>query len=634
MQITFLTSLSDSSDTISKPNYYYGDDYVSGIGADGTVLGNSSQHAIVWENETPYLLWVKGYAYGANAAGEVVGVQTSGTSEQAVSWQNGQLTLLPSGGQESAASSVNDLGVVAGNAMNADGAFEAAVWQNGQVTYLGTLAGDSFSSALAINDAGQIVGTSGTDSSLAGFLWQNGQMTALATITGDVAIPVAINNHGEIAGYVTPAATIEQGGTVAEQAVIWSGGQIALLPVLKGDNFSKVEGINDAGIATGYCGVFDPAGALTEPDTAVIWQNGQIIDLNSLLPANSGWVLQQAYGISNANQIAGQGLYDGLYANFVLTLGSGTPEIGSSASLALTASRTGETVVDSVSDVTASLSYLETAAVSGKVTSIALTDAGTPTITVTALQSDNDAAALKAISSDFVLHITANEGDIVDGVPGRGAIVSISVDAAVYDVSGSGDTFVLNASNTTTLPIAPPTLLHNVTALQFTDFTEIVAQTPGSGSAPTSGNITELYGAIFGREPDVAGLAYYEAYLTANPNTPLLQFAEWFLASPEYTGASAHNYAQTVAGDEQFISDSYANLLRRTPSAAEVSFYESKVIAPMLSGLTAGTTAYAAADAAAHAQTLVYFSASQEFLSDAQVTATSPASTQHWLVLV
>jgi hypothetical protein len=129
-------------------------------------------------------------------------------------------------------------------------------------------------------------------------------------------------------------------------------------------------------------------------------------------------------------------------------------------------------------------------------------------------------------------------------------------------------------------------------------------------------------------------LAFYQAYMSKNPATSLQQYAEFFLNSPEYTANSEHAYAQTVAGDQQFITDSYQNLLHRAPSADEVAFYETNVIAPALKTLQAGSAAYAAADLAAHALTLVYFSASPEFLADVQVTATNPPSAQHWLVLV
>jgi hypothetical protein len=54
---------------------------------------------------------------------------------------------------------------------------------------------------------------------------------------------------------------------------------------------------------------------------------------------------------------------------------------------------------------------------------------------------------------------------------------------------------------------------------------------------------------------------------------------------------------------------------------------------PMLATLTPGTAAYTQALLVAHAIVLSYFSQSPEFLSDVQVTASNPASAQHWLVL-
>jgi hypothetical protein len=174
-----------------------------------------------------------------------------------------------------------------------------------------------------------------------------------------------------------------------------------------------------------------------------------------------------------------------------------------------------------------------------------------------------------------------------------------------------------------------------VNAVKFSDFTDIVAsQTPPAAGAVSSAQVTELYGAVFGRTPDVGGLAFYQAYAAANPKTAFTQYAQWFLQSPEYTSNSAHNYGPTVAGDQRFIADSYTNLLHRTASDTEIAYYENNVIAPMLANLTPGTTAYASAQQAAHAQVLVYFSQSPEFLTDVTVTAQNPSSAQHWLILI
>jgi hypothetical protein len=42
-------------------------------------------------------------------------------------------------------------------------------------------------------------------------------------------------------------------------------------------------------------------------------------DLNSLIPDNSGWVLNEARGINSAGQIVGNGIKDGHLRAFLLT---------------------------------------------------------------------------------------------------------------------------------------------------------------------------------------------------------------------------------------------------------------------------------------------------------------------------
>jgi hypothetical protein len=174
-----------------------------------------------------------------------------------------------------------------------------------------------------------------------------------------------------------------------------------------------------------------------------------------------------------------------------------------------------------------------------------------------------------------------------------------------------------------------------VTALQFSDLTDfVVSQTPAPQGGVSSFQVTTLYAAVLDREPDVAGLAFYESAAAANPSLPITSFAEYFLSSAEYTGNSQHHYAQTVAGDAQFINDLYENLLHRAPETGAVAFYQDNVITPMLANLMPGTTAYASAETLAHATVLSYFSLSAEFKSDVEVTAQAPSSAQHWLVVI
>ncbi len=288
-------------------------------------------------------------------------------------------------------------------------------------------------------------------------------------------------------------------------------------------------------------------------------------------------------------------------------------------------------ITDSAANVSGNLDSLQKILSAGDISGIALTDSGTPTLATTAGQSVGDSAALHAIVGNFAVSIAAGAGSTtLAGISGHASTAVFSGTAGQYTMTPGGDgvSFTVSAGGAVDH-------LSNITALQFSDYTDIVAsQTPPVGGVVSSAMVTELYGAVFGRTPDAGGLAYYQAYAAAHPSTPFLQFAEWFLASPEYADNSAHAYAQTSAGDAQFITACYGNLLHRAPASTEVAWYEAKVIDPMLVGFNADTTAYAAAETQAHAQVLVYFSQSAEFLNDVQVTAQHPSSAQHWLVLI
>lgn len=288
-------------------------------------------------------------------------------------------------------------------------------------------------------------------------------------------------------------------------------------------------------------------------------------------------------------------------------------------------------ISDSAANIVANLDGLQALTAAGQMQSISLTDPSTPVIGISAAQLSNDSAVLRDVAGNFNLSISAAAANAtIAGLSGHGNKVVFPGPASDYQVSanGNGSSFTLSDNL-----LASVDQLSNIQALQFNDVSEIVAAAPAAAKV-TTGNVTELYAAVFGREPDVAGLAFYLTYQQTNPATPLLQYAEWFLSSPEYSNNPAHSYAASADGDSQFITAIYNNLLGRSPSATDISWYQSNVISPQLAGLTPGSAAYQAAENAAHAQTLVYFSASSEFLNDVQINAAHPASSAHWLLLI
>ena len=77
--------------------------------------------------------------------------------------------------------------------------------QSYTVTDLGTLPGDSYSTATAINGSGQVVGYSYIDEGYQhAFLYENGQMVDLGTLPASHSYPYSraygINDSGQVVG--------------------------------------------------------------------------------------------------------------------------------------------------------------------------------------------------------------------------------------------------------------------------------------------------------------------------------------------------------------------------------------------------------------------------------------------------
>jgi probable HAF family extracellular repeat protein len=95
---------------------------------------------------------------------------------------------------------------------------------------------------------------------------------------------------------------------VNEQASLWNNGTVTpLAPVI-----SEALGINNSGQVVGN------ARAGTAPPRAFLYTNGVRVDLNTLIPPNSGWTLSSATVINDAGQIAGNGQINGQFHAFRL----------------------------------------------------------------------------------------------------------------------------------------------------------------------------------------------------------------------------------------------------------------------------------------------------------------------------
>ena len=81
------------------------------------------------------------------------------------------------GGAWSSASAISERGQVVGSSTTKSGELHAFIWHDGVMRDLGTLGGKE-STSLAINDLGQVLG----DSNGHAFLWQDGVMTDLGPL--------------------------------------------------------------------------------------------------------------------------------------------------------------------------------------------------------------------------------------------------------------------------------------------------------------------------------------------------------------------------------------------------------------------------------------------------------------------
>jgi probable HAF family extracellular repeat protein len=274
-----------------------------GLSTRGQVVGFSGADAFVWQPETPNSLsgafarldsidrrpGLPTIAYSINDAGQIVGASATFTPELAVLWQptpDGsrwtliQLDVAPSVDFASTALAINNIGQIVGSSGN------PFLWQPvtpnaalGSMISLGDLPGGSDAGgATGINDRGQIVGSSSVSSYTHAFLWNP------LTPNGTVGTMLDL---GDLPGGIS------------------SSGASAI------DSFGNVVGTGTVG------GALD-----SDRNRAFLWSAAQgMVNLNELLDPDSGdgWTLYSAHDINDAGQIVGHGRHHGEVRAYLLT---------------------------------------------------------------------------------------------------------------------------------------------------------------------------------------------------------------------------------------------------------------------------------------------------------------------------
>jgi probable HAF family extracellular repeat protein len=211
---------------------------------------------------------------------------------------------------------INNLGDLVGRSGNSgQGGTRATVWAHGTLNpkVLGALPGGEYSSASAINDAGEVAGASNTSDAIVPVVWTpTGSSQRIPLLAGDnCGQAFSINRSGHVAGYSS--------GPNGARAFLWTQSAGARnLGSLPGGSYSRARAVNDSDEVAGTSA--GPAG-----ERAVLWtKTGNVRDLGTL----PGDTSSEATAINSAGDIVGYSKGQGGLHAFLWTAAGGMQNLG------------------------------------------------------------------------------------------------------------------------------------------------------------------------------------------------------------------------------------------------------------------------------------------------------------------
>lgn len=230
-------------------------------------------------------------AVAINRRGHIAGNahDRSLAKSEAFLYADGRVAAL-SGGQ-SRAYGINDADVVVGASLGADGStMQPVSWTRNVAKQLAPCCGGA---ATGINQSGAAIGVLyDAKARYHGFLWQTGGLLQLGP-PDRFSTAIVMNDHAHV---VLQAFS---------DVYLYADGNLARLG-LHSTYPSKPLAINDCDVIVGAYGPYSDA------DRAFIWEKSLgFQDLNTRIPADSGWKLEAATGINNQGMIVGRGDFKG-----------------------------------------------------------------------------------------------------------------------------------------------------------------------------------------------------------------------------------------------------------------------------------------------------------------------------------